>query len=93
MKFRILFIFFCCILVLANAQETAQISGRIIDETQAPVFLANVAIPGTPFGTVTDEEGIFLLEVPANEDITLAISYLGFEQITLSLRLQPGETH
>jgi len=79
--------------ILANAQETAQISGRIFDENQAPIFLANVAIPGTPYGTVTDEEGVFLLEVPANEDITLAISFLGFEQITLKLRLQPGETH
>ena len=92
MKFRILFIIFFCIPVMSNAQETAQISGRITDENQAPVFLANVAIPGTPYGTVTNEEGGFLLEIPANEDITLAISYLGFEQITLSLRLQPGET-
>ena len=93
MKFRILFIIFFCIPVMSNAQETAQISGRITDENHAPVFLANVAIPGTPYGTVTNEEGGFLLEVPANEDITLAISYLGFEQITLSLRLLPGETH
>ena len=52
--------------VLANAQETAYVNGKIIDKNQAPVFLANVAIPGTPYGTVTDEEGVFKLEIPAN---------------------------
>ncbi len=93
MKFRILFIMFCCMPVLVNAQETAYVNGKITDENQSPVFLANVTIPGTPYGTVTDEEGVFKLEIPANEDITLIISYLGFEQITLSLHLQPGETH
>ena len=93
MKFRILFIILCYLPVLANAQETAYVNGKITDENQAPVFLANVAIPGTPYGTVTDEAGVFSLEIPANEDINLTISYLGFERITLSLRLQPGETH
>ncbi|MCK4853426.1 MAG: carboxypeptidase-like regulatory domain-containing protein, partial [Bacteroidales bacterium] len=93
MKSRILFIVLCCMPVLANAQETAYVNGKILDENRAPVFLANVAISGTPYGTVTDEEGVFKLEIPANEDITLTISYLGFEQITLSLHLQPGETH
>ena len=93
MKFRILFILFCCMPILAWSQETAYINGKITDENQMPIFLANVAIPGTPYGTVTDEEGVFKLEIPANEDLTLSISYLGYEQITINLKLQPGETH
>ncbi|MCK5464948.1 MAG: carboxypeptidase-like regulatory domain-containing protein, partial [Bacteroidales bacterium] len=93
MKFRILFILFCCMPILAWSQETAYVNGKITDENQMPIFLANVAIPGTPYGTVTDEEGVFKLEIPANEDITLSISYLGYEQITINLKLQPGETH
>jgi hypothetical protein len=93
MKISILSIVCCCISVLAAAQETAYVKGKVTDENQAPVFLANVAIPGTPYGSVTDEEGLFLIEIPANEDITLTISYIGFEQVSLSLRLSPGQTH
>ncbi len=93
MKFRILSIVCCCISILAAAQETAYVKGKITDENQAPIFLVNVAVSGTPYGSVTDEEGLFLIELPANEDITLTISYIGFEQITLSLRLLPGQTH
>ena len=93
MKFRILFILFCCMPILAWSQETAYVNGKITDEDQMPIFLANVAIPGTPYGTITDEEGVFRLEIPANEDIALSISYLGYEQITINLKLQPGETH
>ena len=93
MNIRILLILLCCIPVLAKTQETAFIIGKITDENQLPVFLTNLAIPGTPYGTVTDEEGVFRLEVPANEEITLSISHLGYEPVTLNLRLQPGETH
>jgi hypothetical protein len=92
MKFRMLLILLCCMSFLSYAQETAYLTGMITDESQEPIFLANVAIPGTPYGTVTDEAGKFELEVPANEDITLTISHLGFKQITLSLRLLPGQT-
>ena len=92
MKLRFLFIFLCCLPVILNAQETAFVTGRITDENQMPIFLANVAIPGTPHGAVTDEEGNFKLEIPANEELTLSISYLGFQQITINLRLQPGQT-
>ena len=81
----------CCMPVLAKTQETAFIDGT--DENQLPVFLANVAIPGTPHGAVTDQEGVFRLEVPANKEITLTISYLGYESVSLNLLLQPGETH
>ncbi len=93
MKFRILFILFCCLPVLVYSQEIAYVNGTIIDENQVAVFLANVAIPGTPYGTVTDEDGNFTLEAPANQDITIAISYLGFAQVTIRIRLAPGETH
>ena len=93
MRFRILVIFFCHLTFLAGAQETASVSGRVIDENQSPIFLANVAIPGTPYGTVTDQEGLFIIEIPANEDVVLTISYLGFETVSVNLRLAPGEVH
>ena len=79
--------------MLVIAQETAFVRGRITDENLEPVFLANVAVPGTPYGTVTDQQGRFELEIPANLDLNLTISYLGYEPVTLSLRLLPAQIH
>ena len=93
MRFRILFIMFCCIPILAYAQETAFIKGKVTDKNRVPIFPTSVAIPGTPYGTVTDENGLFELEIPANEDLTISISHLGFEQVNFRLRLLPGQTH
>ncbi len=92
MRFRILFIMFCCMPILAYAQETAFIKGRVTDKSKAPIFPTSIAIPGTSYGTVTDENGLFELEIPANEDLILSISYLGFKQVNLKLRLLPGQT-
>jgi hypothetical protein len=93
MRFRILFIIFCCMPILAHTQETAFIKGKVTDKNQVPVFPTSVSVPGTPYGTVTDENGRFELEIPANEDLTISISHLGFEQVHLRFRLLPGQTH
>jgi len=86
-----LYILFLFLPALAQSQETAQVYGRIINASESPIFPASVAIPGTVYGTVTDESGLYELEVPAGEDITLIISFLGYMQEKVSLNLEPGQ--
>jgi hypothetical protein len=89
-------ILFLCLLLfvpfLVHGQQTALVSGFITGADGAPVFPANVAVPGTPYGTVTDETGFFELEVPAGEHFTLIISFVGYRQEEVPLRLSPGES-
>lgn len=57
-------------------QSGKRISGVVTDHTGEPVIGANVSIKGTTTGTITDLDGKFSLDVPANA--TLLISYIGY---------------
>src|SRR5688572_283558 len=51
--------------VIAPAGPTAQaVSGRVTDESDAPIPGVNVLVKGTTVGTTTDTDGRFSLDVP-----------------------------
>jgi len=58
------------------AQFTA--SGTVKDDTGEPLIGATIQVKGSTTGTVTDLDGGFSVEVPANNAI-LVVSYTGFE--------------
>ena len=72
------------------AQNTAIISGKIIDEKNTPLELVNISIPGTHYVTSTNKDGKYQLTVPANKEITIVLSYIGYETIKIIATLQPG---
>ncbi len=55
---------------------TFELSGRILTE-DGPAAYANIGIPGTTFGTLADEQGQFVLALPAGT-YRLRISLLGY---------------
>ena len=62
-----------------------QIQGLVQDaNTQEPIPFANVLIPGTKEGTVTDIDGKFALNVTSSTQ-QLAVSYLGYEEQVVEL--------
>jgi TonB-dependent SusC/RagA subfamily outer membrane receptor len=70
----------------ANAVEAASVgsaiaqtvSGRVTDETDAPIPGVNVLVKGTTVGTTTDSDGRYTLEVE-NENSVLVFSFIGYE--------------
>ena len=74
--------------------KTLFISGKVTDEKEEPIVGANVIVPGTTIGTVTDKEGKFALNVPKGS--VLRFSCIGYipsevivsEQKTLNIRLK-----
>lgn len=64
--------------VVLNApqQGTRKITGHVKDNFGESVIGANVMVDGTTNGTVTDIDGNFTLDVPANA--TLKITYIGY---------------
>lgn len=54
----------------------SKISGVVVDQEGIPIIGANVSVKGTTSGTITDIDGKFELEVPANAK--LLISYIGY---------------
>ncbi|VAW28411.1 putative ferric aerobactin receptor, partial [hydrothermal vent metagenome] len=72
--------------------QTAMLKGVVTDEKEKPVGLVNVQLVGTKMGVTTEKNGSFSIRVPANRNLHLAISYVGYRRQDTVLRLTPGET-
>ena len=46
---------------------------------------------GLPGGTISDKRGNYEIEVPANKDITLVFSFIGYERNAIQINLDAGE--
>lgn len=77
-------LFFSCLflsvgLILA---QTNQIQGTVVDENGDSVIGASVVVKGTTNGTITDIDGKFTLNVPADKNI-LVFTLVGMKQLEL----------
>ena len=75
-----IYIFDKAISGVAEATQSTQLdqrlTGRVTDDNGEPVIGANISIPGTSIGTVTDYDGNYTLSVPRGS--TLRFSYIGY---------------
>jgi len=88
---NILIITFILLCLNLFGQDKATIFGKITDEKEQRIDLVNITIDGLPGGTITNKYGEYELEVPANENITILISYLGYKTEKINLNLKKGE--
>lgn len=65
----------------AVTQVGKLVKGNVSDPNGEPIIGANVVVKGTTVGAVTDIDGNFALEVPANG--VLVISYIGYNPVEL----------
>lgn len=79
MKTKSLILFFALLLqtILAMAQEQ-HITGRVIDESGAPLHMVTVSIKGTNKATHTAEDGTYAIDVTPNQQ--LVFSMIGFDR-------------
>ena len=71
-----------------NAQQ-ATVNGIVFNEYNTP--LAGVTIRYDGGGTLTDESGYYQLTLPADKEVTLIFSFVGFRRISIPILLNPGE--
>ena len=90
MKNIVLFLVFSLVSVVAVAQK-ARVKGVILDENNNPV--ENVSISAEDLGTVTNSNGFYQLEIPANKKVTLVFSHVSFKNYKLVLELKPNEDY
>lgn len=70
----------------ARMQQARTVTGTVTDESGLGIPGAAVIVKGTTTGTVTDIDGKFTLEVPANA--TLVISYVGMQNQEIAVGTQ-----
>jgi hypothetical protein len=88
LKYLVVFLF---IPILASAQQTATIKGLVTDSEGGILYYASIAIKDKAIGTFSDDKGLFLLKVPANEKIILIVSHLGYENSVDTLILSSNQ--
>ncbi|MBT8234280.1 MAG: carboxypeptidase-like regulatory domain-containing protein, partial [Saprospiraceae bacterium] len=82
------FIIFC-ISTAINGQK-ASVSGTITTTEGEPLGFANISIVGSIIGTMSNDEGIYSLEVDPGQ-YKLSISFLGYQTLTKRINIQKDE--
>ena len=90
--FSVMFIFsvlggliVCPVPAMASvAQQTIKVSGQVVDQDGEPLIGATVKVKGSQTGVVTDYDGNFSLDAPANA--TLVVSYVGYKDREIAVR-------
>ena len=75
-----------------SAQETATVNGVVIDNKGKPVEGANIAVIGKPGGTTSKKDGSFKLKIPANQEVTIGVTFIGYSTYKEILTLKANET-
>jgi hypothetical protein len=84
----LLFLFIFC--TNAKAQE-GKVFGFVDDSEGKAVEFANIAVKGTITGTFTAKDGSYELKIPANKEVVIVFSCLGFATDSTRLILKNGE--
>lgn len=76
---------------LSAQSSNATVYGIVTDSVGNVVANANVSLNGFPLGTTTDEDGTYLLRIPANREITLTYSFIGYISVEKTITATPEE--
>lgn len=66
-------------------QNGNSVSGVVLDSGREPIIGANVMIPGTTIGTITDVNGKYSITIPNGQN-QLQFSFIGFQTQTRDIR-------
>ena len=93
MRARVLTLLFCLLSVVAMAQHlpTATVYGKVIDEHNHPIEMANVVVLDLLVGQTTSARGTYELSVLSDTTLVINFSYIGYEPKQVTLRLKSGE--
>lgn len=83
-----LFFFFCYWTSFLGAQTQGMLSGKVLSREKEPLIGATVLIQSQGSGTVTDNEGGYVMEDLAEGTCTVTASYLGYESISKSIKIK-----
>ncbi len=75
------------------AQNTGTVAGQVVNHRGKPIPFVNLGLAEMPeTGTVTDQEGRFTLEIPANRPLTLFFSFIGYQPFYQPIMVDRGQT-
>ena len=75
----------------SSLAQTARVKGVILDEFNSPI--ENVTVRVGDKGTVSNANGFYALEIPANTKVSLTFSHIAFKKITIEISLKSNEDY
>ena len=73
------------VFMFAQGGQQRVLAGRVVDVWDEPLAGANIFVrDDTGYGTSTDGNGYFSLELPARQDILIEVSFLGMKSQTIA---------
>ena len=80
----------CCLFCLTGIRaQTAVVRGIVLNEEGSPVPRATISWEKN--GVESNANGFYSLEIPANREIELTVSHIGFKNVIFRTFLAPGE--
>lgn len=76
----------CCptsVMASVTQSQTIKVTGQVVDQDGEPLIGATVQLKGTQSGVITDIDGNFSIDAPANG--TLVVSYVGFKDREIAI--------
>lgn len=71
-------------MAVVQQQQTIKVSGQVVDQNGEPLIGATIRLKNAEGGVVTDLDGNFSMDVPANA--TLVVSYVGYKDREIAVR-------
>ena len=81
--------FWFLLLPIILFSQTATVKGIILDESNQPIVGVNIKAGSD--GTQTNENGFYLLKIPANQDIIIEFTHVTHKKTTATFNLKNGE--
>lgn len=88
---RLPFYFFIFFLSLFAQAQTATVKGIVFDPDNNPLSSVNVTYSDQ--GTLSDFNGFYFLEIPANQDVVLSFTHVGHQNVQITVNLEPNEDY
>ncbi|GGG50308.1 TonB-dependent receptor [Bizionia arctica] len=71
--------------------QSGTLKGVILDDTKTPI--PNVNIKAGENGTATNENGFFIIKIPADQEVVVSFTHLAYKSITATFNLKNGEEY
>jgi hypothetical protein len=78
-------------LYTAVAQNKGTIFGKIKSQDGKPVELVSIAVLGQTGGVTTDINGRYIFDIPADKELTVVFSCIGYNSEQIQIKLRTGQ--
>ncbi len=88
---KIIFLYILLCIGFSSFAQFARIKGIVLDKDSKAVANVNVSCLGN--GTRSDENGFYILKIPANKKVSIVFTHLALKKVTVLMQLKDSEEY